>query len=800
MQDGLVTAYDFDEGAGAVLHDKSGNGNHGTIHGATWVKLGDGHALRFDGENDYVDCGESKSHDISGPITLEAWVLPEELPRGEALLLGRDMGSYLLTYSGSTYPARAYWHIAAVTKKCRARAVAGLWHHVVGTFDGARLRVHVDGATAGGVRVWKHTPTQAAKKFHIAGGLAGLAYFKGILDEVRVYRRVFSRDEALLRYREGKTRHENTPPLRKAMTGQGVNVLNNLVAELLNVSNPVRQPRVKYSFTNPREGWVFISTTARLNGDAGIHVSLDNAPKEEAVIVHEKPDDRPQEIMRLMSPGEHTVNVWCEGESSLDGIVVRAIPELLYATFPAEPLIREFGTYSWEYLEKDVLRNVTTLVGLPPDAMLPRLKAWQKQGRRWIAEHSAGWYNYRTKKASQSADDFYKVLTGKPGMQHPFVDGILLDTHDVGHSNRYQSYAEAVQRIHGEDAFRSKKLHFYCDCLYGAPMSEKFARTVLDCGYKLVWTRYMHEQPTEEAARSFIEASLADEATGWEKFSPGALGHMIMALGYLTSPGERMNIEPGADYFVFMDMQCNLLANHPAFGGLHGVMWYKSHYAEEEVVRWAGRLFRHYFIEGKTERLSKDPYILPHVRNPDFNRGTEGWSLSPAEDGSIEPRRLDRYGFQQGRWLETGVGDDFLLMRRSAKGPNRFSQEIRNLQPGRLYSLKLFTADYNDIVKGESIKQKHAVTITLDNVDLLPEKCFQTLYSNFSYYHMGPYDDEEAKTKTWINFHRKVFRARAATARLTISDWASETELGGPVGQELMYNFVEVQPYFDNVK
>ena len=34
----LQSYYDFNEGFGNVLNDSSGNGNHGTIHGATWVE------------------------------------------------------------------------------------------------------------------------------------------------------------------------------------------------------------------------------------------------------------------------------------------------------------------------------------------------------------------------------------------------------------------------------------------------------------------------------------------------------------------------------------------------------------------------------------------------------------------------------------------------------------------------------------------------------------------------------------------------------------------------------------------
>jgi hypothetical protein len=49
-----------------------------------------------------------------------------------------------------------------------------------------------------------------------------------------------------------------------------------------------------------------------------------------------------------------------------------------------------------------------------------------------------------------------------------------------------------------------------------------------------------------------------------------------------------------------------------------------------------------------------------------------------------------------------------------------------------------------------------------------------------------------------MNYHFWVFRAKDRTAKLTISDWADERETGGPIGQELMVNFVEVQPYLED--
>ena len=49
-----------------------------------------------------------------------------------------------------------------------------------------------------------------------------------------------------------------------------------------------------------------------------------------------------------------------------------------------------------------------------------------------------------------------------------------------------------------------------------------------------------------------------------------------------------------------------------------------------------------------------------------------------------------------------------------------------------------------------------------------------------------------------MNFHRYVFRPERETALLRISDWAGEQKPGGPVGQRIAYNFIEIQPYLED--
>ena len=46
-----------------------------------------------------------------------------------------------------------------------------------------------------------------------------------------------------------------------------------------------------------------------------------------------------------------------------------------------------------------------------------------------------------------------------------------------------------------------------------------------------------------------------------------------------------------------------------------------------------------------------------------------------------------------------------------------------------------------------------------------------------------------------ITYYWEVFRAKATTAKLTVSDWQSEKEPGAPFGQEQTFNFLEIEPY-----
>lgn len=207
---GLVGCWNFDEGKGTVSRDESGNNNTASIHGAEWVKIKKGYALKFDGNDDYVQCGRGAVLDIVGPVTVEAWIHPLAVPpaEGEAGIVGKSFNSYLLSYYGGA--PYCWWYIGHGSNYCNMWLELGSWQHVVGTFDGDSMKLYVDGKLAGS-RTSKFKTMAREKDFFIGRAAEPEAaepdypkvkHFEGMLDAVRVYSRVLSESDVKLHYVE----------------------------------------------------------------------------------------------------------------------------------------------------------------------------------------------------------------------------------------------------------------------------------------------------------------------------------------------------------------------------------------------------------------------------------------------------------------------------------------------------------------------------------------------------------------------------------------------------------------------
>jgi hypothetical protein len=585
--------------------------------------------------------------------------------------------------------------------------------------------------------------------------------------------------------------------------------LNNLVSELLEVSS-ISKPGKAFTFTRPAAGWVFISSTHK--GEGTVKISLDGGSRADAVIIDGPDLGQPAEAMRFVGKGQHKIQVECNGEIIVDKLVVKAIPELIHCGLGFDPQIKSYGRYDMDFLKKDVLPNVTTLI-VPSSIKLPQglVDDWHHQGKRFIAEAGINAQGKTAEDHSKYWTSFYEKA--------PFLNGIIINEFIVNNpaarpgmtpsperqkrmaeeQQRHQVYGEAIKQMRGDTRYQDKMVYAYVGGsgkkLNQEMIGTNFIPTILDCGYRVALERYLHEMSSEKGSKDALQLFI-EGIEDWEAKAPGVKNRMVIAFGLFSMPPGGLNKQPNVDYHVWMDQQMNVVANHPVMAGMGGLEWWTSVLADEETVRFVGKLYRHYAIEGKTEMLTKDPLFLTHIQNADFEEGTKGWTLHPAEDGTIEAKRFPRYGRIEGRFMGLGrpadpehIGDTFLWMKRSEKGPNTFSQTIKDLEPGRLYSMKMFSCDYNDLANPKAKKleeaNKFVGSVVIEGVDIDTNRSFTEMYAS------GP----EPRIPVWITYHWKVFRAKSTTANLVVSDWQSEKEPSAGFGQEQTFNFLEIQPY-----
>jgi hypothetical protein len=190
-----VAAYSFNEGSGTAVHDASGNSQTGTLQGGTsWTTSGKyGKALSFNGTNAYVNIPNSSLLQLTTAMTLEAWVNPSKLTGvwRDVIYKGND-NYYLEADSTSAKPATRATSGGSLLGT--GSLAVNTWTHLAGTYDGATLRLYVNGVQVSS-RALTGSITVSTNALQIGGDSIYGQYFSGNIDEVRVYSRALSATE-----------------------------------------------------------------------------------------------------------------------------------------------------------------------------------------------------------------------------------------------------------------------------------------------------------------------------------------------------------------------------------------------------------------------------------------------------------------------------------------------------------------------------------------------------------------------------------------------------------------------------
>ncbi|QFY11590.1 DNRLRE domain-containing protein [Nonomuraea phyllanthi] len=196
---GLVAAYGMNEGSGTSVADSSGQNNTGVATDTTWGNGKYGKALSFDGSSSWVTVQDAASLRLTAGMTLSAWVNPATVSAWSPIvgkeLNGDAVSSTLYASNGS---APSGWvqtdPVTSWTVSGTSPLPVNAWSHVALTYDGAALRLYVNGQQAAQTAL-SGSLYDDGSPLRIGGNAAWSEYFSGLIDEVRVYNRAQSATE-----------------------------------------------------------------------------------------------------------------------------------------------------------------------------------------------------------------------------------------------------------------------------------------------------------------------------------------------------------------------------------------------------------------------------------------------------------------------------------------------------------------------------------------------------------------------------------------------------------------------------
>ncbi len=209
---GLLAHWKFDETNGTILYDSSGNEINGTMHGFSnpWSPGRVGGSLRFDGVDDYISFPGASQLDDIRPFSFSGWIKLDQNGSGYVVAKRSILTGYWRYFASKQ---SKNWFIRKTSEVAPTISTSigtpfFQWQHVAltwnGLLNGQNSKIYLDGSLV-------HNVTRKNGSGNVSSDIGNLftignrpqgnsSYFKGWMDDFRIWNRVITSTEVQLIY------------------------------------------------------------------------------------------------------------------------------------------------------------------------------------------------------------------------------------------------------------------------------------------------------------------------------------------------------------------------------------------------------------------------------------------------------------------------------------------------------------------------------------------------------------------------------------------------------------------------
>lgn len=198
IEDGLVAHYPFNGNA----NDESGNGNNGIVNGASLTSDRNGESnssYYFDGTNDYIKI--EHSFNSTKEVSISVWISIDSYTSDFQAIVSSDKGGkYVHLQAHTKGNAAVYTNSSSILLKPISPIPFKTWRHIVLTSKSGNIKIYEDGNVISNSNR-HYSNIISTNVINIGAGHLNKRFFKGKIDDIRIYNRALNKSEITALYK-----------------------------------------------------------------------------------------------------------------------------------------------------------------------------------------------------------------------------------------------------------------------------------------------------------------------------------------------------------------------------------------------------------------------------------------------------------------------------------------------------------------------------------------------------------------------------------------------------------------------